>query len=95
MFGYFSITLFLNMAVAALYEAAFVVYKGATPGKLALSLRVIREDGTRPGWGLAIGRYFAKLVSSFTMCIGFIMVGLDDEKRGLHDRICNTRVIRV
>ncbi len=94
MFGFFSAFLIVDLGIAILYESAFVVYKGATPGKLALSLEVIREDGTRPGWGLAIGRYFAKLVSSFTMGIGFIMVGLDDEKRGLHDRICNTRVIR-
>jgi uncharacterized RDD family membrane protein YckC len=95
MFGLFWGSFFLNTVLAALYEAAFVVYKGGTPGKLALSMRVIREDGTRPGWGLAIGRYFAKLVSYFTMFIGFIMVGLDDEKRGLHDRICGTRVVRV
>jgi len=93
-FAMFGISMILNMGIAVLYESAFVVYKGATPGKLALSLEVIREDGTRPGWGLAVGRYFAKLVSSLTMGVGFIMAGLDDEKRALHDRICNTRVIR-
>jgi len=94
MLGLFSVSMLVNMAIAATYEAAFVVYKGATPGKLALSLEVIREDGTRPGWGLAFGRYFAKLISSLTLGVGFIMAGLDDEKRALHDRICNTRVIR-
>ena len=94
-FGLLAAYFFLNTAIACLYEAAFVVYKGGTPGKLVLSLRVIREDGTRPGWGLAIGRYFAKMVSSFTMLIGFIMAGFDEEKRALHDRICGTRVIRV
>jgi len=93
-FGLFSVTMLIELGIAVIYEAAFVVYKGATPGKLALSLEVIREDGTRPGWGLAIGRYFAKLISSLTMGVGFIMAGLDDEKRALHDRICNTRVIR-
>ena len=93
-FAMLGISMILNMGIAVLYESAFVVYKGATPGKLALSLEVIREDGTRPGWGLAVGRYFAKLVSSLTMGVGFIMAGLDDEKRALHDRICNTRVIR-
>jgi len=95
MLGFFGLYYVLALAVSAFYEAAFVVYKGGTPGKLALSMRVIREDGTRPGWGLAFGRYFAKIVSSLLLCIGFIMVGFDDEKRGLHDRICGTRVIRV
>lgn len=92
--GLFSLSWFISLGMAILYESAFVVYKGATPGKLALSLEVIREDGSRPGWGLAIGRYFAKMVSWFTMGIGFVMAGVDEEKRALHDRICNTRVIR-
>ncbi|MGA2185891.1 MAG: RDD family protein [Bryobacteraceae bacterium] len=93
--GIFSIMMVLNMAIAMAYESWFVVNKGATPGKLVLSLEVIRADGTRPGWGLAIGRYFAKILSSWpTIWIGYIMAGIDDEKRGLHDRICDTRVIR-
>ena len=93
--GFFSIMVVISMAIALAYESWFVVNKGATPGKMVLSLEVIREDGTRPGWGLAIGRYFAKILSSWpTLWIGYIMAGIDDEKRGLHDRICNTRVIR-
>ncbi len=27
--------------------------------------------------------------------IGFIIAGFDDQKRSLHDRICDTRVIYV
>jgi uncharacterized RDD family membrane protein YckC len=93
--GIFSIMIVLNMAISMAYESWFVVNKGATPGKLILSLEVIRADGARPGWGLAIGRYFAKILSSWpTLYIGYIMAGIDDEKRGLHDRICNTRVVR-
>jgi len=92
--GIFSVLLLLNVAIAATYESWFVANKGATPGKMVLSLEVIRTDGTRPGGGLAIGRYFAKQVSALTLGIGYIMAGLDDEKRALHDRICNTRVIR-
>jgi uncharacterized RDD family membrane protein YckC len=92
--GIFSVLLLLNVAIAATYESWFVANKGATPGKMVLSLEVIRTDGTRPGGGLAIGRFFAKQVSALTLGIGYIMAGLDDEKRALHDRICNTRVIR-
>jgi uncharacterized RDD family membrane protein YckC len=92
--GLFSIMIALNVAMGVAYEAWFVVNKGATPGKMVLSLEVIRADGTRPGWGLAIGRYFAKILSSWpTIWIGYIMAGVDEEKRGLHDRICNTRVV--
>lgn len=92
--GIFAIMMLINVAIAMTYEAWFLVHKGGTPGKLVLSLEVIRADGTRPGWGLAIGRYFAKQLSAWTLGIGYIMAGVDDEKRGLHDRICNTRVIK-
>jgi len=30
-----------------------------------------------------------------TMGIGYIMAGLDTQKRALHDRICDTRVIHA
>jgi uncharacterized RDD family membrane protein YckC len=92
--GLFGLMMLLNMAIGMTYEAWFVVNKGATPGKLVLSLEVIRADGTRPGWGLAFGRYFAKQLSGWMLGIGYIMAGIDDEKRGLHDRICNTRVVK-
>jgi hypothetical protein len=35
------------------------------------------------------------LLSSLTLAIGYIMAAFDDEKRSLHDRICDTRVIRL
>ena len=90
----FAFVYLLSLGLACLYESWFVVTKGATPGKLVLSLEVIRVDGTRPPWGLAIGRHFAKYISSFTLGIGYIIVGLDAEKRGLHDMICGTRVVK-
>ena len=42
----------------------------------------------------SLGRHFAKHLSSFALFIGYIMAGLDEEKRALHDRICDTRVIK-
>jgi len=93
-FGLAAVLIVINMGIALVYESWFIVARGATPGKMVLSLEVIRADGTRPGWGLSIGRHFAKILSSLTLYIGYIMAGFDDEKRALHDRICETRVIR-
>lgn len=84
----------ISISIACTYEAYFVANKGGTPGKLALSLQVIRSDGARPSWRLAVGRYFAKIVSSLPLLIGFVMAAFDEEKRALHDRICDTRVVR-
>jgi len=34
------------------------------------------------------------MVSALILCIGFIMIGFDDQKRGLHDRIAGTLVVK-
>ena len=66
---------------------------GATLGKRALGLRVITERGGPISLSLDTVRYLAQLVSSATLSIGYIMAAFDPEKRALHDRICNTRVV--
>ena len=68
---------------------------GATPGKMAWGLKVIRADGGTVSYGRAFGRFWAQLLSGLLLGIGFIMVAFDDEKRALHDHICDTRVIRT
>lgn len=67
--------------------------KQATWGKQMLGLKIIRTDGARVGGGLAFGRYLAYILSSLPLCIGFFMIGWTDQKKGLHDIICGTRVI--
>ncbi len=83
----------IQMALSLAYDVYFLTTKGATPGKMALGLKVTRADGGPISAGLAIGRYFAKILSSVTLCIGFIIAGFDREKRSLHDHICGTRVV--
>jgi uncharacterized RDD family membrane protein YckC len=65
-----------------------------TVGKRVLQLRVTDEIGNRIGFGRATGRFFAKILSSMFFCIGFIMAGLTDRKRGLHDMLAGTLVMR-
>jgi uncharacterized RDD family membrane protein YckC len=84
----------VSLLVQGTYYVMFLVKKGATPGKMAMGIRVINADGSRKiTYGKAIGRYFAKMLNGFTLNIGYMMAGWDAEKRGLHDRICATRVI--
>ncbi len=84
----------LIFGIAIFYEAYFLKNYGATPGKMALGLKVIRSEGDGLTWGRAIGRYFGHMLSSFTLGIGFIIAAFDEEKRTLHDHICDTRVLR-
>jgi uncharacterized RDD family membrane protein YckC len=84
----------VGMVIHSCYEAFFVAQMGATPGKMALGMKVVRPDGSRVDLGRAFGRYFAKLLSMIILGIGYIMIAFDSEKRGLHDMICDTRVVR-
>ncbi len=85
----------ISMLISAAYDIFFVGKFGATPGKMALRLRVVRPNGEKLTYGRACGRYFGKLLSSLTLLIGYIMAAFDEQKRALHDRICDTRVIRL
>ena len=62
---------------------------------MALNLRVVTPEGGDIGYLRALGRHVAEWISGFILLIGYIMAAFDAEKRTLHDRICNTRVIRV
>jgi uncharacterized RDD family membrane protein YckC len=84
---------FLSYAIGFLYEVFFLHYRGATLGKMALGLQVVRSNGASLGWGVCIARYFMNFVSALTLLIGYIMAGFDSEKRALHDRVCDTRVV--
>jgi uncharacterized RDD family membrane protein YckC len=81
--------------VGVAYEAGMIANYGATFGKMALGLKVVRADGTKLDLGVSVGRYFAKILSAIILMIGYLMAFWDPEKRALHDRLCETRVIRA
>ncbi len=85
----------LYLAVAWLYFALLESSeRGATVGKMAMGLRVVTDQGQRLSFLNATGRYFAKIISALILCIGFIMIAFTDRKRGLHDMIAGTLVIK-
>ena len=84
--GFFNIldVVYYTIAVGAL---------SATVGKLVLRMKVIRTDGSRVGYGRAFARYLATILSGAVLLIGFLMVAVRRDKRGLHDLLCDTVVI--
>jgi uncharacterized RDD family membrane protein YckC len=77
------------------YEVFFVRKYDATPGKMAMGLKILRPDGSKLSVGRIIGRYFASIISALILLIGYIMAAFDEEKRALHDRLADTRVIKT
>ena len=101
-FATFSLIFFLiYFLVVICYEVVLLRYRGATLGKMACGLKVVRSDGSSLGWGVSIGRFVMwNVVTSgipylnfILMLISGIMTGTDAEKRALHDRVCDTRVV--
>ena len=69
-------------------------YKQATLGKMALGIIVTDLNGNRISFGRANVRYWSKIISLLTLCIGYIMAGFTKKKQALHDMIANTLVIK-
>jgi uncharacterized RDD family membrane protein YckC len=86
------ISLVIGWLYFALLESS---ERGATVGKMVMGLRVVTSDGRRLSFMNATGRYFAKILSAIILCIGFIMIAFTDRKRGLHDMIAGTLVIKT
>lgn len=84
---------FAQLILRMVYVTWFVGKYGATPGKMACGLKIVRADGSKVGYLRAFGRFFAEMLSALIIYIGYIMAGFDDEKRALHDHICDTRVV--
>jgi uncharacterized RDD family membrane protein YckC len=84
----------INLVIALTYAVYFIRQHEATPGKRMLGLRVVRADGGRIGAGRVIGRHFAEQVSGIVFLAGYVMAAFDDEKRSLHDYMCDTRVVK-
>lgn len=73
----------------------FWVTKEATPGKIALSLKVVNAStGHKISIGQAVLRYIGYFVAMIPLFLGIIWVGIDRKKQGLHDKLANTVVVR-
>ena len=86
---------FVNLLIGAAYESILIHRYAATPGKMAMGLEVVRADGSAVSLGRAIGRHFAKMISGMVLGIGYLMVAFDAQKRGMHDMMCETRVLKA
>lgn len=86
----------VSLAVSSVYAMLMVGTWGGTVGKLVLGLRVVRfSDGGRVPYGLALGRSLAELVSMLFVGLGYLWIALTPSKRGWHDYLCDTRVVRA
>ena len=67
---------------------------GATPGKLAMNIRIVdARTGELPGTGRLVVRLACYFVSAAVLYLGFFWIAIDRRKQGWHDKIAGTVVI--
>jgi uncharacterized RDD family membrane protein YckC len=84
-----------GLVISAAYWVGFWVWRGQTPGKMALGIKVIRTDSSPVKWQCALCRFLGYIVSAVTLFIGFIWVAFDGRKQGIHDKIADTYVVKL
>ena len=85
------LVLFLTMA----YDTALITYFATTVGKRAFGLYVVRTDGSRVGFVRALARHIVTALSAnLTLGLIFLVVLFREDRRGVHDLLCDTVVIR-
>ncbi|MCG8465137.1 MAG: RDD family protein [Xanthomonadales bacterium] len=73
----------------------FWIYRAATPGKMALGLRIVdSRSGGKCTVGQLILRYVGYYLSMIPLFLGFIWAGFDRRKQGWHDKIASTVVVK-
>ena len=87
-----------DLAIAAVVGAIIVGfwrYFGATPGKLAVGVRIVdAATGAPPSTLRLVIRLLCYVVSAVPFYLGFLWAAFDRKKQGWHDKIAGTVVIQ-
>ena len=85
----------IRLVAMFFYYGWFYNQKGATPGKMVLGLKVV--DSTTGihlnYWQTFFRETIGKFLSGIILLIGFIMAGIRQDKKALHDILFNTQVL--
>ncbi len=68
---------------------------GQTLGKRLLGVRVVGESGEPIGYLRAVGRGLATIAAAIPFGLGLATAWLRRDRRGLHDLLAGTRVVRT
>ena len=87
--------------VSTLIGLAYFMYfwssygHGQTLGNRALSIRVVKTNGSELTLVDALIRYVGLIISCVALFIGVIWVAFDPNKQGWHDKIATTYVVKA
>ena len=86
----------LSHVFPAVVIVAFWTWKQATPGKMAVSAKIVdARTGNVPSMKQYIGRYLAYCIAMLPLLAGIIWIAFDQRKQGWHDKLAGTVVVRT
>ena len=85
--AFFSYDPIATLSVFAVIQALFLLIVGGSPGHLLLGMRVVPARGGRLG-------LWQPFVRTILLCVVIPAVIWDRDQRGLHDRACDTILVR-
>lgn len=79
--------------VVAGYFVLFWTLVGETPGMRLMAVRVTNGAGGPPRLGQALRRLVGMVLAALPFFAGYLLVLVDDRRRGLHDMLAGTVVV--
>ncbi|MFC1935485.1 RDD family protein [Chloroflexota bacterium] len=78
----------------SLYYWLLTGLRGQTLGKMVVGIRVVNNQGNKPGLvRAALRESIGKTISTIVLLLGFFWVIWDDHKQGWHDKLASTYVV--
>lgn len=88
--------LLFNWIPSWAYYVIFTAVYGATPGKMALGLKVVRTDGQPVDWLTALMReVVGKTLSTLPLLLGYLWAFFHPRRQAWHDLIADTLVVHL
>jgi len=85
----------VGLIISVTYFCGFWVWRGQTPGKMVMGIKVICTGSSPVTLPQALLRYLGYIVSAMVLFIGFIWIAFDSHKQGIHDKIADTYVVKL
>jgi uncharacterized RDD family membrane protein YckC len=84
----------MEILIIAVIIIAFWIYYAATPGKMLFRGYIVNaKDFRKVSTKQLVIRYIGYYVSLLVFGLGFLWIGIDKRKQGLHDKMAGTVVI--
>ena len=79
--------------VVVIYFVGFWTLAGETPGMRLMALRVINAAGDPPGLFRSLVRLAGMILAAIPFFAGYLLILVDDRRRGLQDMLAGTTVV--